>query len=248
MNIFQRLKTRFGVALRNLAKANQIREIQNARKWDRLTYAETIIPEFEGLDQDGWYTNSGLKKLKDHFGINFRKKATELLQKNKGPLNVLDLGAGQGLFGIELQDAVGLENVRLHAVGLTRPYNVVGGRWTVQGRALARICAEPWNRFESFRVGDFRKKADDWFEDEKFDLIVSHSVPFLTLHNLHVVADKLAQKGEAYLHIQLGSARQLEEKSDALAKAGLVLKVLRQYQSGIGPVGFVQLVKTRQTR
>lgn len=245
MRVLNVFKNRLKVAAKNLWRGNSAIEIRKARRWDRKSFIEGDLMHH---GQPFWWTDSDVARCKDRFGFDYLEIARRLSKRRREPLRFLDLGAGQGLIGMELQNALGIKNVEAHAASLLRPFQRKGKDWEVTGRALARISEKPWERFETFHVGDFRKQLETWYEDGKFDLIVSHSSTAIRPAHVLRIGKKLAPGGEAYLHMDLGIPGAFEKVKNALAGYHIEAEVRRIQRGTRGLRGAVVFVKLKRGR
>ena len=169
----------------------ETRILRNIRDRDRLSFSEG--DEFI-RQKDFYMTDGGLKDYNVRFGVDMANVVIKLL-RTKRSINVLDLGAGQGIFGVDLQNMFGSNRVYLHAVGLLRPYAYKDGRMEVLGKALGRVTKEPHMYFKSYHLGDFRFHIQRWFKDGMFDLIVAKSLRLVTQNQLPGILSKLRPDG-----------------------------------------------------
>ncbi len=139
--------------------------------------------------------SSGLAEYSQELGIRVDEEAKKIIQ-NKGRARVLDIGAGEGLMGVQLQKMFKRENVELHAIGLVRPFEKTTQR--IFGSKLAKVCADPWNAFASYRVGDFAYVLPKI--EKRFDLIVCTHV-LITYRFAHVIANALEKQGRAFIQV-----------------------------------------------
>ncbi len=149
MNWLKRFKNRTSVKLSNLGIRGSIaKNLKYARMLDRLAY--THEPHHL-IGPEKYYTHSGLPEVNERFCVKFEDIAKRLARKNPDKkVKVLDVGAGEGIFGIDLQDKLGRSTVEYHATGLTQPYEKTSTRAKVTGKKLAERTQEPWNRFASY--------------------------------------------------------------------------------------------------
>ncbi|MBI4360620.1 hypothetical protein HY572_02485 [Candidatus Micrarchaeota archaeon] len=201
-------------------------EIRYFRELDRASFQGIGHP---GLGRDKYYTDSGLDEYSEHFKTDLAQVAEQLHRERGHAIRVLDVGAGDGLFGIQLQDHVGPENVELHTTGLARPFNQdrKTRKWSVQSKALDRETQQPWNRFASYNVGVFTDNADQWFDDEHFDLIVDHSGMLKGQAAVGLMAKKLRAGGHAYLMGEFGNVLQLGRLRRTLSRQGIAMELIR---------------------
>ena len=241
-NLVRRAFNRAKVSVKNTFWRGFIaRRIRDYRRMDRSSYLggydEKVDPE------NVYYTNSGLRKYNENFGVNFAEIARRLGSKQER-IRVLDIGAGQGLFGLQLQKALGPRQVELHAIGFTRPFHKHQGEWQVTGKELKKEAKEPWKQFASFHVGDFNMKGEKKLEDESFDLVVSHSSVTLNYQSLMKIAKKLRQGGEAYVQMIVGKGLVHQATMRTLEEKGFRVEVLKSFLGESGKnIGFLKLVR-----
>ncbi len=207
-----------------IARARRAQAIKRYRNEDRKAYGLSDPPSSEGR----YFTNSDLSHVNQNFRTDFERVARRLLGHAKRPIVVLDAGGGEGIFGFELSEKIGNENMELYGAGLTRPYHQKRG--TIEGKTLAAKTTEPWKRFKEYRVGDFIQKADKWFQNGRFDLIVFNSTPLRSPDFLPLIARKLRVGGEAYYILRLGNPKAISKHAHSLKKTGCELIVLGKYQ------------------
>ncbi len=230
------LRNRYGVFRRNCGpEGAEAARIYDFRRRDRLSFQESESPL---VARHVYHTDANLRVYGKCFNTDFARIARKLLIK-QGSINVLDIGAGQGLFGIELQNTIGREKISLYGAGLTRPFGIIEGTQRITAKKLALLSDKPWNRFAAYHVGDFRKKGHLWFKDNTFDMIVSKSAEFIELENLTFMAKLLKQDGVAYFLMNYDPFEG-QKIQDMLQETGVYMEAVPQSDSA-SPV---RLMKT----
>ncbi len=213
--------------------------VRKYRRLDRLTFEGLEGPEYGPFK---YFTDSGAKELSHAFDTNLVSTARRLKVRNRRPVHVLDVGAGQGLLGLDLQDALGRANVEYHANGLARPFEARSNGSGYRAVGL-RARDRPEERFASYRVGNFKDRLDRWYRNGSFDLIVSRATTSFGFDDLRRVAKKLAPGGEAF--VQMTVARKpLQDASAWLNQNGFSIQLKRATGDRRTVIAFFRIKRT----
>lgn len=160
-------------------------------------------------------TNGGIADVQRMYGVDLSHVAQEMIKREKRPLSFLDLGAGQGMTGLELQDVVGRPNMNVYAVSLSRPFS----RKDKNAYDLQSAFPDARQRFAAFRVGEYERKHRAFFGKRKFDIIFS-SVMSGSVNDVVRIASRLTPRGLALCILETDNLHDLAPAQARLKEKG----------------------------
>lgn len=197
------------MAKRKPITRNTAERIRRARFLKDMRFYERKSFRNNAKEDPDYQTLGGINEVHGLFGVNLNDVARQLLQREKRPLSFLDLGAGQGITGLELQDNLGRANINTYAISLARPFSRKG----IEGKKLQSNYPNARSRFASFRVGEYERKNRAFFGKRRFD-IISSTVMSLHVNDIVRIASRLTPRGIALCILetdQLGDFTQVKK-------------------------------------
>lgn len=215
---------------KKVIQRNTPERIQRAKFLVGQRSAERESYQHAGTTLHFFQTNGGIAGVQRMYSIDLARVAREMRGREKRPLSFLDLGAGQGITGLELQEVVGRQNMNVHAISLSRPFSRKG----THGRDLESRFPDARERFAAFRVGEYEKKQRAFFGKRKFDIIFS-SIMSGSVNDILRIASRLTPRGVALCILEADSAADMDRATSMLKQKGFAITILdrrlRPYQN-----------------